>query len=120
MLTDVERILTTRSELNRQILDVAHGAGLEIMSPSVTRYITQEPETRITPQPPVSTKQQVSADAEEIIFDKARAIEQLETEKQQLIEQIEVTKNTSGNKGVEDLQLQLQAIKEQEKQLKEE
>lgn len=84
LLKDVERILTAYSELNRQLLFVIHGAGLEVASPSITRHITQDASTRIMPareQAPVAS---ASADAEEIVFDKAREIKDLETSREQL------------------------------------
>ena len=84
LLEDVERVLTAHSELNRQLLFVIHGAGMEIASPSITRHITQDADTRIMPareRPPVAS---ATADAEEIVFDKAREIGELEQSREQL------------------------------------
>jgi small-conductance mechanosensitive channel len=119
LLDDVERILTIRSELNRQILDVLHSAGLEIVSPKVTRLISQEPETRLIPEPAPISKQQDGVEAEEIAFDKARAIETIETEKQHLIEQIEAKKKVRDNESAKALQQRLETLYAQEKNLKE-
>jgi small-conductance mechanosensitive channel len=119
LLTDVERILTTRSELNRQILDVVHSAGLEIVSPSVTRHINLGPETHMLPETPSTPKELSGVEAEHIAFDKARALETIETEKQHLLEQIEVKKKQGDSEEVNSLQQRLEALKTQEKNLKE-
>lgn len=119
LLTDVERILTTRSELNRQILDVIHSAGLEIVSPSVTRHINLGPETHILPETISKPGKRVGVEAEQIAFDKARALETLETEKQNLVEQIEVKKKNGDSEEAVHLQQRLESLKLQEKNLKE-
>ncbi|MEM7305002.1 MAG: mechanosensitive ion channel domain-containing protein [Pseudomonadota bacterium] len=117
LLKDVERILTTRSELNRQILDVVHHADLEIISPSVTRHINLGPETHIIPETIPTPEKSPAVEAEKIAFDKARALETIESEKQKLLEQIELQKK-NGDKESEHLQQRLQALKDQEKELK--
>lgn len=117
LLTDVERILTVRSDLNRQILDIVHGAGLEIVSPTVTRHITQDAETRIIPEPVAPSLNKESVEAEEIAFDKARALDQLANEKQQLSERLD-DKKALDEAERERLRRQLALIKDQEKQLR--
>ena len=119
LLKDVERILTTRSELNRQILDVVHSAGLEIVSPSVTRHINLGPDTHILPETFVTPNKSASVEAEQIAFDKARALETIESEKQNLSEQIEIKKKNGESEGAANLQQRLEALKVQEKNLKE-
>lgn len=118
LLSDVERILTVRSELNRQLLDTLHGAGLEIVSPTVTRHITQDETTRIIPESIATGKPKESVEAEEIAFDMARAIDQLEKEKQQINDRLADKQATDGAER-ERLQQQLELLKEQEKKLKE-
>ncbi len=121
LLTDVERILTVRSDLNRQLLDMIHGAGLEIVSPSVTRHITQDAATRLIPAagtPRRSTDSADAVEAEEIAFDKARALEQLELEKQQLSEKL-ADKQPDDAEQRERLRQQLELLKAQEKTLRE-
>lgn len=121
LLTDVERILTVRSDLNRQLLDMLHGAGLEIVSPAVTRHITQDASTRLIPAadtPGQPTDSVDAVEAEEIAFDKARALEQLELEKQQLSEQL-ADKQPDDAEQRERLRQQLELLKAQEKSLRE-
>jgi small-conductance mechanosensitive channel len=85
LLEDIERILTVRSELNRQLLYVLHSAGIEIASPTIARHITQDPATRILPQSRPQSAPSRSAAAEEIVFDKARQTELLEQERETLL-----------------------------------
>ena len=118
LLADVERILTVRSDLNRQLLDTLHGAGLEIVSPTVTRHITQDAETRIIPESVMAEKNRDSVEAEEIAFDIARAVDQLEKQKQLINEQL-ADKQGIGDAERERLRQQLELLKEQEKKLRE-
>ncbi|MEH6570334.1 MAG: mechanosensitive ion channel domain-containing protein, partial [Halioglobus sp.] len=84
LLADVEGMLTARSLLNHQLLKILHSHGLEVVSPTVTRHINQDVDTRIIPKAqPIKTGVQ-SAKAEEIVFDKAREIERLELSKKDL------------------------------------
>ena len=118
LLSDVERILTVRSELNRQLLDSLHRAGIEIVSPTVTRHINQDEETRIIPESVVENKNKESVEAEEIVFDMARAIDELEKEKQQINDRL-ADKQDIDDAERERLRQRLELLKEQEKNLKE-
>lgn len=97
LLLEVGHMLSTRSQLNRQVLDVLHGAGIEIMSPTFMnqrpvpegREILPEPMSRPTPP---STELQ----AEQVVFDKAeeagqraKARHDLKAQQQTLETQIE-------------------------------
>lgn len=88
LLGDVQGLLTAQSELNRQLLHTLHDAGIEIASPSITRHITQSEDTAFIPEaePDADSEQRVKA--EEIVFDKAREIEQLEKARDDLKRQI--------------------------------
>jgi hypothetical protein len=71
LLLEVGNMLTARSQLNRKILDVLHGAGIEIMSPA---FMSQRPvpEGRsVLPIAVVSTAPADEVKAEELVFDKA-------------------------------------------------
>jgi small-conductance mechanosensitive channel len=79
MLIDVKTLLTTRSNLNANILDVFHEAGLEIVSPAFINQrfirrgqmiIPQENPEEFTPYAPL---------AEQVIFDKAEMAEKRST-----------------------------------------
>jgi len=69
------------SDLNRQLLDSLHGAGIEIVSPTVTRHISHDSDNRIIPELVVAQSSKETVEAEEIAFDMARAIDQLESKK---------------------------------------
>lgn len=113
LLVDVERLLTTRSELNKQILDTIHGAGIEIASPTIARHISHNPEAKIIPPKVIPGSEPVMVDAEEVAFDKARATVELEKEKQRLLEELK----QSENKNKTLLNEKLQQIEIEKKEL---
>lgn len=88
LLADVQKVLTTRSELNRQLLNTLHRAGVEIASPTIARHIQHSADTPIIPTEQPRTIQKKRVEAEEIVFDKATKIEQMEQARAQLKEQI--------------------------------
>ncbi|WP_210547310.1 mechanosensitive ion channel domain-containing protein [Rhodoferax sp. PAMC 29310] len=72
LLLEVGNMLSARSRLNRQVLDVLHGAGIEIMSPT---FMAQRvvPEGRAVLPEPMSKSAPASEEskAEQVVFDKA-------------------------------------------------
>ena len=97
LLLDVDHLITARSRLNRQVLDVLHGAGIEIMSPlflnqrSVPQQREMVPESMSQPAHSSSELQ-----AEQVVFDKAeeagqraKARDKLKEQRNQLEAQIE-------------------------------
>ncbi|MEZ5569812.1 MAG: mechanosensitive ion channel [Halioglobus sp.] len=121
LLSDVQGFLTAHSELNRQLLNTLHEADIEIASPTITRHITQSEETRLIPQQEAATRQAQRVKAEEIVFDKARDIEQLEQARDELKQQIGELRNAKGEeaKTRESLEQSLSATEETLKQLRE-
>jgi small-conductance mechanosensitive channel len=118
LLADVDRNLTARSELNKKILYVLHGAGVEIASPTITRHITQDADTRILPPEPALQAVVESPDAEDIVFDKAREISQLEASRAELKAQLETVKADRGSAGLAaDLKQQLKLLEQNIKAL---
>ena len=112
LLAEVAKILTARSNLNRQILYTLHGAGIEIVSPSITRHITHSAETRILPTAQPAPAQEQGAGAEAIVFDKASDIEAFTRSLTELSAQLEAL----GGEGkdtqrAETLRQQIAAIK---------
>lgn len=124
LLVDVETALTARSELNRQLLSTLHTAGLEIVSPSIARHITQSPDVPIIPieksTPRKGKTQDNSVKAEEIVFDKARDIERLRQERASLKEKISaLQEDKASDKSVkESLQQSLAVIEDELKDAK--
>jgi small conductance mechanosensitive channel len=88
LLVEVGNMLTARSQLNRQILDVLHGAGIEIMSPT---FMSQRPvpEGRaVLPEPMVkSAPANRESKAEQVVFDKAEEAGQRAKARRDLKEQ---------------------------------
>lgn len=129
-LADVSTLLSTRSNLRRNILDTLHGAGVEILSPSFMAQRPLAPETRVVPARPVDPDAAKVPDdapkAEDIAFDKANQAEQLEKKKQSLktlLEEIEeLNKRISEAKGPEAdaLRRDLEARKQEAESLQEE
>ncbi len=97
LLLDVGHLISVRSRLNRQVLDVLHGEGIEIMSPTFVNH-RQVPERRSVLPKPLVKAPSPSNDltAEQVIFDKAEEAEQrdkarleLKAQREQLEVQIE-------------------------------
>ena len=100
LLADVEGILTTRSLLNHHLLKILHSRGFEVVSPTVTRHINQDADTRIIPKVQLANTGVQSAKAEEIVFDKAREIEQLKSTQKELTSKLEeLRKSKKDNAG---------------------
>lgn len=77
-LGDVKQLLTVKSNLRKKILDVLHGAGIEIVSPTFMNQRQLQPGTKQIPKQVLrETKEPESAIAEQIIFDKAETAEKL-------------------------------------------
>ncbi|MGB5324845.1 MAG: mechanosensitive ion channel domain-containing protein [Pseudomonadales bacterium] len=118
MLVEVKSLLTSRSNLCRAVLDGLHGSDIEIVSPAFMNQRRLPEDTRMIP----AMLQQAPAEsipvAEGVAFDKAEQAEQVEKEKQQLLEKIEeysaLLKDASKENGI-TLQAQ---IKEARAQLK--
>jgi small-conductance mechanosensitive channel len=121
LLRDVESILTARSELNRQLLNTLHQAGVEVASPTITRHITQSESTRILPEPTMPVAEENRVKAEEIVFDKAREVERLSTLTKDLQQQLEdVDSAESGAAGQKaSLEQSLERVKAEIKALRE-
>ncbi|MEZ5504308.1 MAG: mechanosensitive ion channel, partial [Halioglobus sp.] len=113
LLTDLESILTARSNLHHELLLQLHGAGLEIVSPTITRHITQPAETRIIPRPVHGTPAPNKVMAEEIVFDKATEIARLEAVRDGLQEKIQQLKE-GGDADIDPAPLQAQLERAQQ------
>lgn len=86
LLLEVGTLLTARSNLYRQILDVLHGAGVEILSPSFIAQRPVAPGQSILPKAVArSARPGKSPKAEDIVFDKAEDAEQRAKLRQELM-----------------------------------
>lgn len=124
LLADVGGILTARSELNRELLLAIHGAGLEIVSPTVTRHINQSEDVKIIPQTRAraAARRDEGVKAEEIVFDKATEIAQLKQERAEIKASMKERreageasdKDTHDLQRMEGIEKQLQELKDKE------
>lgn len=89
LLTDVKSILTTRSNLNRAVLDTLHADEIEIASPTLMNQRVFAEQTKFVPQPVAKKTSTTNSTPEEIVFDKAEQAEENEEAKLNLQDQIE-------------------------------
>jgi small conductance mechanosensitive channel len=97
LLTDLESILTAKSKLHHQLLSKLHGAGLEIVSPTITRHITHSDDYKIIPKPGNIAPDENTVVAEDIVFDKANEIASLEKTCAELRARLTHLKNTKNS-----------------------
>lgn len=122
MLAEVKSLLTARSNLRREVLDMLHGGGIEIVSPS---FMNQRSVTDNGPVIPVKTISKPKPDesvVEELIFDKAEEAEQANKEKLLLLaalEELQLAKKSASDddkveikERIEQAQLQLKALEQ--------
>jgi small-conductance mechanosensitive channel len=89
ILTEVESLLTARSNLYRSVLDTLHGNSIEIVSPAFMNQRRVADDAKIIPE---KLKQIIPENVpvvEDIVFDKADRAGQIETEKQILLDKIQ-------------------------------
>lgn len=88
LLQDVTGMITARSNLFREVLDVLHDASVEIMSPTVMNQRRIDENALVIPRKPVRKKTAPKAVAENIVFDKAEKVVQTGQEKEALLKEI--------------------------------
>jgi small conductance mechanosensitive channel len=119
-LEDTKRLLTTRSDLCRSVLDALHGANIEILSPT---YMVQRPlaqTARVIPSPVCAAQAEPcvnTAEApEELLFDKAEQAEQLSTERKTLrasIEEMQVSLKAASTEVRAEIKARIRQAQEQ-------
>jgi small conductance mechanosensitive channel len=78
-LTDTKKLLTARSNLCRMVLEVLHGAGVEIVSPTYMNQRRLDQSNRVIPAAPVqSVPKEEQGRPEDLMFDKAERAERIE------------------------------------------
>lgn len=116
LLEDIQSLISARSALLSAMLDALHGAGIEIVSPTVMSTRSLPPESQILPRQsrrPQADTEQVLAEA--VAFDKAEEAASLEKLKQSIRDinsQIEALAKDSP-RGDDGLRQRLEAEKEQ-------
>ena len=84
-LSDVDRLISTRSGLRRKILDRLHGAGIEIMSPAYVNVARRDVEDQAIPEE-IGGGRVAAKAPEAVAFDKANAVLEIETKRGALAE----------------------------------
>ena len=85
LLTDVDSLITARSNLHRAMLDTLHENDIEIMSPTFIRKQTWPPDERLIPAPVQEPSEAAeTTQVEDVVFDKAARADEIETEKSRL------------------------------------
>jgi small-conductance mechanosensitive channel len=87
LLTDIDKLISTRRKLRANTVDALHDADIEIVSPSYMMTRALAPGHAVLPlRPPVGQTEEEPEDGsnpDEIVFDKARQAEELELHKAQ-------------------------------------
>ncbi len=89
LLTDSKSLLTSRSNLCSCVLDVLHKNRIEIMSPAFMNQRRIPEDLKIIPVITETNPSEIVAVAEEVVFDKAERAEEVEKEKQLLVDRIQ-------------------------------
>ena len=114
LLCEVKGLITARSNLNRAVLDVLHGQGIEITSPAYMNQRRLDEDKKCIPQPPTEKPAEKEPAAEEIVFDKAEQAEQaeqLDKEKKDLkdnIQQLEKALKEEADSGKKNIKATLE------------
>lgn len=114
-LTEVKQLLTARSDLCRQILDVLHESGIEIVSPS---YMNQRPldaQNKVIPKlvrsGSIIEENDLSTNSIDIAFDKAEQAEKIEARREKIqsdIKQLETTLKEAPKEDAEAIKERIQ------------
>lgn len=89
LLSEIKGLITARSNLYREVLDVLHAAGVEIMSPTVVNQRRIDENAKVLPEAKIKTKVKKKVVAEDIVFDKAEKAVQTDQEKEALLKEIQ-------------------------------
>jgi small-conductance mechanosensitive channel len=89
VLAEVKGLITARSKLYRSVLDVLHGEGIEVMSPSYMNQRKMDEIKKVLPRPLKAKLTETSSSAEDIVFDKAEKALQTDAERKILLSNLE-------------------------------
>lgn len=121
VLPEARGLITARSTLYKAILDGLHGAGIEIMSPTIMNQRPVAAEQVFVPAGGGHRQSRAqAAEAEAVLFDKAELAQQLAERKAQLSEQAraleEEAKGADGERKAA-IKAQLEHMREQRREL---
>lgn len=121
LLEEPKRLISARSNLYACVLDTLHCQGIEIMSPAFMNQRRLSENAKIIPTTISMTTAEPGGEssAEEIAFDKAEQAEQVENEKQQVMQDIDKLEDSVKQAANEEEKKATQeAIKQKQKRLK--
>lgn len=80
LLTDLSKLIATRSRLRNAVMDSLHGGGVEIVSPTFMNQRPQQPGEKMIPKMPAraATESTDAAAPDAVVFDKAVEAESIE------------------------------------------
>jgi small-conductance mechanosensitive channel len=87
-LEEVKNIISSRSRLNKEVLDVLHNNQIEIVSPSFMNQRRMPDESKVIPARLKTKTEENTHSVEDVVFDKAEKAGKIETEKAQIKEQV--------------------------------
>jgi small-conductance mechanosensitive channel len=87
-LEEVKNIISSRSRLNKEVLDVLHNNQIEIVSPSFMNQRRMPDDSKVIPARLTTKVEDNTHSVEDVVFDKAEKAGQIETEKTQIKEQV--------------------------------
>lgn len=89
LLTEVRWLITARTNLCKAVLDALHEQDIEIMSPTYMNQRRINEDKKVIPIITKTTSINTSVGSEDIVFDKAEQAEQIDKEKQDILNEIE-------------------------------
>jgi small-conductance mechanosensitive channel len=120
-LPDVKHLLTARSDLRKQVVDMLHADGIEIVSPNFMNQRVLPEHLKMIPRAgevqAVKTEAATDKNPEEMIFDKADEAEALDllqeeyTKKKQYLEKLEKDKKSAPENEQPQLETKIQVVK---------
>jgi small-conductance mechanosensitive channel len=119
LLIEVKGLLTARSNLCRKVLDILHGHGIEIVSPTFMNQRRLAGDDRVIPRPVAESVRKKPRTPEEIVFDKAERAAQREKETQQLKDEIKRLEGELKDAPDDEKKVLTEALEEARKRLAE-
>lgn len=93
-LEEVKSLISARSALNREVLNVLHGRQIEIMSPTFVNQRRLDDSLKIIPAQKVKSSEKSEVRVEDVAFDKADEAEKIEHGKIEILSKIEELKRS--------------------------
>lgn len=122
-LTEVKQIVTARSRLRSAMLDVLHGAGVEIVSPTFMNQRQLDPSQKVIPKRARPVEEKKEGEIEEAVFEKAEkahvaeSLEQRLRKIRQAIDQCKEKAKGASGEAADEFKRKQEALKRREEQV---